>query len=65
MSKLTILYLDHAPIWGGAEAVLINLLGQLDREQVFAHCGYADGITARRPLPAYRRADRRCRFWST
>ncbi|MBP6469354.1 MAG: glycosyltransferase family 4 protein [Chloroflexi bacterium] len=28
-----ILYLDHAPIWGGAEAVLVNLLPHLDRRQ--------------------------------
>ena len=28
-----ILYLDHAPIWGGAEAVLVTLLQHLDREQ--------------------------------
>lgn len=28
-----ILYLDHAPIWGGAEAVLVNLLPHLDPRQ--------------------------------
>lgn len=26
----TILYLDHAPVWGGAEAVLVNLITHLD-----------------------------------
>jgi glycosyltransferase involved in cell wall biosynthesis len=28
-----ILYLDHAPIWGGAEAVLVTLLHNLNRQQ--------------------------------
>lgn len=30
---LRILYVDHAPIWGGAEAVLMTLLHHLDRQQ--------------------------------
>jgi glycosyltransferase involved in cell wall biosynthesis len=30
MTIATVLYLDHAPIWGGAEAVLVNLLEHLD-----------------------------------
>jgi glycosyltransferase involved in cell wall biosynthesis len=29
-TPLRILYLDHAPIWGGAEAVLLNFICQLD-----------------------------------
>lgn len=32
-SPVRILYLDHAPIWGGAEAVLVTLLQHLDRQQ--------------------------------
>ncbi|MBK8988617.1 MAG: glycosyltransferase family 4 protein [Chloroflexi bacterium] len=32
-SPAPILYLDHAPIWGGAEAVLVTLLQHLDRRQ--------------------------------
>jgi glycosyltransferase involved in cell wall biosynthesis len=30
-----ILYLDHAPIWGGAEAVLVNLLRRLDQDRFY------------------------------
>lgn len=29
-----ILYLDHAPVWGGAEVVLVNLLHALDPQEV-------------------------------
>jgi glycosyltransferase involved in cell wall biosynthesis len=33
--QATILYLDHAPIWGGAEAVLVNALSRLDRSRFY------------------------------
>ncbi|MCB0115878.1 MAG: glycosyltransferase family 4 protein [Caldilineaceae bacterium] len=33
MQPIPILYLDHAPIWGGAEAVLINLLSEIDHNR--------------------------------
>ena len=38
---MPILYLDHAPIWGGAEAVLVTLLQNLDRRRFQPFVGTA------------------------
>lgn len=39
----TILYLDHAPVWGGAEAVLVNLITHLDHSRFHPVVGTAVG----------------------
>jgi glycosyltransferase involved in cell wall biosynthesis len=39
----TILYLDHAPVWGGAEAVLVNLITHLDHSRFRPLVGTAVG----------------------
>ncbi|MBE2221564.1 MAG: glycosyltransferase family 4 protein [Anaerolineae bacterium] len=40
-APIRILYVDHAPIWGGAEAVLVTLLRHLDRQQFQPFVGTA------------------------
>jgi glycosyltransferase involved in cell wall biosynthesis len=47
---MNILYLDHAPIFGGAEVVLLNLIGALDQARWFPLVATSDQPTFRSAL---------------